>query len=301
MGRKNTVLKIVFLLPALLCFVFLFAYPIIRTVLMSFYKVSTINDDISQWTFAGLENFSTLIHSFLFKQSMLNMFKIWIIGGIITIGFALIFAVILTSGIRFKSFWRSLIYMPNIISAVAFASMWIHYVFNSSFGLLKNFFLALHLNALAAIQWTSPDYIFPSMLISFCFGATGYFMLILLAGIERIPGDLYEFAHMEGAGVVRCFFSITLPLIRDVFRTCLMLWSISAFNFFVWAQMFSVNGDPETEVPALYMYNMIFGSSNGNTATNVGAGAAVGVILTLLVTVTYAILNLVLPNKKYEY
>lgn len=268
---------------------------------MSFYNVKTINDDISQWIFVGTQNFISLVHSFLFKQSMLNMFKIWIIGGIITIGLALIFAVILTSGIKFKSFWRSLIYMPNIISAVAFASMWTQYVFNSNFGLLKSFFSALHLNALAAIQWTSPDYIFGSMLISFCFGATGYFMLILLAGIERIPPDLYEFARMEGAGVVKSFFSITLPLIRDVFRTCLMLWSISAFNFFVWAQMFSVNGDPETEVPVLYMYNMIFGSSNGNTVTNVGVGAAVGVILTLLVTVTYAVLNLVLPNRKYEY
>jgi ABC-type sugar transport system permease subunit len=268
---------------------------------MSFYKVGTVNDQMSQWTFAGINNFVTLTHSFLFKTSMVNMFKIWLIGGFITIAFALLFSVILTSGVKAKAFWRSLIYVPNIISAVAFASMWIQYVFNSNFGLLKTVFGNLHLDNLAAIQWTSPEYLFGSMLVSFCFGAIGYFMLILLAGIERIPTDLYEYAKIEGAGMTRCFFKITLPLIRDVFRTCLMLWTISALNFFVWAQMFSVNGDPETEVPALYMYTLIFGSSNGNTTIDVGAGAAVGVILTTLVVIIYAILNVVLPEKKYEY
>ena len=303
MKRKNRLFILACIVPALLCFLFLFIYPILRTFFMSVYKVPTVNDDFSNWTFLGWQNFITLSHSYLFSKSMLNMLNIWMIGGITTLAFALLFAVILTSGVKGKAFWRSLIYLPNIISAVALASMWTQYVFNGKFGLLKTVFSALHLDTLANIQWTSPEHLFQAMLFSYCFGCIGYFMLILLAGIERIPVDLYECAYLEGANKFVSFWKITFPLIRDVFRTCIMLWTVSVVNFFVWSLMFSNAADSNTIVPAVYMYISIFGSDTGGggTTLNVGAGAAVGVLLTIIVMAMYAILNLILPERKLEY
>jgi len=301
--KRNRTFIIVCLTPALLSFLFFFLYPVLRTLLMSFYQVKGIADGMSLWEYVGFSNYTNLIGSQLFRQSLINIFKIWFIGGIIAIFFATLFAVILTSGVRFKAFWRSLIYLPNTISAVAIATMWTQYVYsNQDFGLLKSLFGALGIRALADIQWTGPRFIFTSMLIAFCFGSVGYFMLILLAGMERIPKELYEFSRLEGASIFVQFTRITLPLIRNVFRTCIVLWSIAAFNFFVWAQMFSPIPVLETITPVYYLYNVVFGSSMFVSGyINVGTGAAVGAILTILVVVLYSAVNLAIPEKKLEY
>jgi len=295
---------IVFLAPAVLSFLLFFFYPLIRTIIMSLYFVKGVADNPALWKFVGFNNFINLFHSQLFRQSLLNIFKIWFLGGIVTIFFAMLFAGILTSGIRHKAFWRSLIYLPNTISAVALATMWIQFVFsNQDFGLFKAFFRFIGIQALADIQWTEPNFIFTSMLIAYCFGSVGYFMLILQAGIERIPVEFYEASRLEGAGIIKQFTRITLPLIRDVFRTCIVLWSIAALNFFVWSQMFSPNPDPNTITPVYYLFSVVFGSSMGTDSNfvNVGAGAAVGVILTVLVIVIYGAVNLVIPERKLEY
>jgi ABC-type sugar transport system permease subunit len=302
--KRNKTFIIVFLTPAVLSFLIFFFYPILRTIIMSLYKVKGVADKTSLWKYVGFSNYENLFHSQLFLQSLVNIFKIWFIGGIITLFFAAVFAVILTSGVRFKAFWRSLIYLPNIISAVALATMWTQYIFsNQDFGFFKSVLRTLGIGALADIQWTAPQFIFTSMLIAYCFGSVGYFMLILLAGIERIPTDFYEAARMEGASVFVRFFRITLPLIRDVFRTCIVLWSIAALNFFVWAQMFSAYPDPNTITPVYYLYSVVFGSNMSTDANfiNVGAGAAVAVILSVLVFAIYGTVNLVIREKKLEY
>lgn len=290
--------------PALISFLIFFLYPVLRTFLISFYKVKGIADGMSLWEYTGFGNYIYLKDSPLFIQSFINMFKIWFIGGIITIFFAMIFAGILTSGVRFKVFWRSLIYLPNTISAVAMATMWTQYVYNNQdFGLFKSVFRALGIRALADIQWTSPQFIFTSMLIAFCFGSVGYYMLILLAGMEGIPKELYEASKLDGAGLFVQFTKITLPLIRNVFRICIVLWTIAVINFFVWAQMFSPWPDPNTITPVYFMYSVVFGVGTEAIPTdvNVGMGAGVGVILTIVVVVLYGVINLVIRERKLEY
>lgn len=302
MKPKRTFI-IICLAPALVSFLLFFLYPVLRTSLISFYKVKGVADAMSLWEYVGFSNYIYLKNSQLFIYSFINIFKIWFIGGIITIFLAFIFAVILTSGVRFKTFWRSLIYLPNTISAVAMATMWIQYVYsNQDFGLFKSVFKALGIRVLADIQWTGPQFIFTSMLIAFCFGSVGYFMLILLAGIERIPKELYEASRLEGASLFIQFTKITLPLIRNVFRICIVLWSIAVINFFIWVQMFSPLPDSNTITPVYYMYMVVFGASTSAiTDVNVGTGAAIGVILTIVVIVLYGVINLAIPEEKLEY
>lgn len=118
-------------------FVLVFLYPIIRTILMSFFKIEGITDPMSKWTFSGIDNYVKLANTTLFRISMWNLARIWFIGGIIVMSLALLFAVIITSGIRFKSFFRAMIYLPNIVSAVALATMWLQYVYSPKYGLIK--------------------------------------------------------------------------------------------------------------------------------------------------------------------
>ena len=189
---------------------------------------------------------------------------------------------------------------PNIISAVALASMWMYYVFNRRFGLLHNVFDALGLENLAKINWLGEDMKFWSMLAAFCFGAVGYYMLIFISGIEKIPADIYEAATIDGANKVGQFRHITLPLLKSVFKMNLTFWSINTISFFVWTKMFSpVTTENSTIVPIIYVFDLVFGNKTSKT-TDAGAGAAVGCILALIVMVIFALLNRLLKDDELE-
>lgn len=293
---------IIFLFPAVFLYGLIFFYPTVKTIVMSFFKMSSISSKMSEWSFAGLSNYNNLLNSQLFIQSLKNIFFIWLIGGVIIFFFSILFAVILTSGVKLKSFFRSIIYLPNVVSAVAMATMWIHYVYNSKYGLLKSIFSLLHLDELAAMQWTSPNNIFMALVIAYSFGMVGYFMLIFMAGIERIPSDFYEAATIDGANIFQQFFYITLPLLTDVIRTNIVLWTINAIGFFVWSQLFSpLIPETGTITPMVYMYQEVFGGNTVVLERNVGNGAAVGVILTLIIVLSFIITNILFKDKKIEF
>ncbi len=184
--KRNKGMIILFLSPAVLMFSIIFLYPIVRTIIMSFFKIDGITDPVARWQFTGLANFTKLAQTSLFRISMWNLLRIWLIGGIIVMSLALLFAVIITSGIRFKSFFRAVIYLPNIVSAVALATMWLQYVYSPKFGLLKTVFSNLGLTALSKVQWLDNDHKFMALLLAYCFGMVGYHMLIFASGIERI-------------------------------------------------------------------------------------------------------------------
>ena len=293
---------IIFLFPAIFLYGLIFFYPTVKTIIMSFFKMGSISDKMSEWFFNGFGNYNNLLNSQLFMQSLKNIFFIWLIGGIIIFFFAMLFAIILTSGVKLKSFFRSIIYLPNVVSAVAMATMWIHYIYNSKYGLLKSIFSLFSMEKLAAIQWTSPNNIFIALVIAYSFGMVGYFMLIFMAGIERIPSDFYEAATIDGANIFQQFFYITLPLLTDVIRTNIVLWTINAIGFFVWSQLFSpLIPEPGTITPMVYMYQEVFGGNTVVLERNVGNGAAVGVMLTLIIVLSFIITNTLFKDKKIEF
>ena len=301
MKKRNRLFILGSLLPALLCFAVIFVYPLLRTIMMSFYQLPSLSSAVADWEYVGIKNYAGLFQSSVFLSSLKNIGKIWLIGGVLTIGIALMFAVILASGVKGKRFWRSAIYLPNTISAVALSTMWLQYVFQNKFGLLKQLFSAIGIESLAKINWTSPQYLFWAMLLSYVFGSVGYFMLILLSGIERIPGEIYESARLDGANAWTQMWKLTFPLIRDVFRTCITLWTVTSVNFFTWAKMFSSKANVKTITPVYFLYDKVFGTANAGTVLDAGAGAAVGVLVAVLVLITYAVMNKLLKEEALEY
>lgn len=279
--KRNRSMIIAFAGPATLIFVATFIYPIIRTIVMSFFSIQEITDATDKWKFNGIGNYISLMETPLYRTSWINLFKIFIIGGVITLGASLLLAVILKSGVHGKRFFQAAIYLPNVISAVAMATMWIQYVFNSSYGFLTNLFKALHLDFLADVQWLDADHKFWALLISYCFGMIGHFMLIWVSGIERIGKDYYEAASIDGANKVGQLLYITLPLLKGIFRTNVIMWSISVSGFFIWSKLFSpISADTSTIVPMVYMYDKLFGAENtGDVVRDAGTAAAIGVML----------------------
>ncbi|MCC8101395.1 MAG: sugar ABC transporter permease [Clostridiales bacterium] len=299
--KKDKKMMVLFLSPALLIFAIVFIYPVIRTVLMSFFEVTRPSTAISEWVFTGLGNYLNIFSKNTFRRSMSNLLMIWFVGGIATMILSLTFAVILTSGVRFKSFFRAVIYLPNVVSAVALAAMWMYYVFSERYGLLHNIFGALGLTSLSKIKWLGTDMKLWSMIIAFVFGAVGYYMLIWISGIEKIPQDLFEASKIDGAGRIRQFRYITLPLLKGTLKMNLTFWSVNAVAFFVWSKMFSpVDSENSTIVPMIYMYELVFGSKTVTT-TDAGAGAAVGCVLALCVLVIFFLINRLLKEDDLEF
>ena len=296
--RKNKVLIACFIAPTIITLALMYVYPVIRTVIMSFFEVSSLTSSADTWSFIGLGNYFTILHNSAFKTSMCNMVLIWFVGGVITLALSMVMAVILTSGIRFKRFFRAAIYMPNIISAVALATMWRQYVFNYDYGLLNEM---LKMVGLEPFNWMGGDAKFWAMLGAFIFGSVGYYMLIYISGIEGIPQDLYEAATLDGAGKVGQFFQLTLPLLRGIIKTSVTFWSINATTFFLWTKMFSpVNTEGSTIVPVVYLYDTVFGGK-GVVERDAGAGAAVGVVLTLIIVLVYVLTNVLIKDGDLEY
>lgn len=301
--KRNKSMIIAFAGPATLIFVAMFVYPIIRTVIMSFFSIQEITDPISKWTFNGFGNYVSLMQTPLYLTSWVNLLKIFFIGGIITLGISLLMAVVLKSGVRGKGFFQAAIYLPNVISSVAMATMWIQYVFNSSYGFLTNFFRALHLDGLASIQWLDADHKFWALLLSYCFGMVGHFMLIWVSGIERIGQDYYEAASIDGATKVGQFFYITLPLLKGILRTNIIMWSISVSGFFLWSKLFSpISADTSTVVPMVYMYDKLFGAENtGDVVRDAGSAAAIGVMLCIFIVVVFTVVNRLIKDEDLEF
>ena len=296
--RKNQTMIFWFCLPALLTLLIMYVYPVCRTVLMSFFQVESVTASMSDWTFYGLGNFNKIFSSQSFRTSMNNMLLIWFVGGLITLALSMLMAVVITSGIRGKKFFRAAIYMPNIISAVALATMWIQYIFNYDYGLLN---AVVKLLGGDKIKWLGTDMKFWAMTAAFIFGSVGYYMLIYISGIEGIPRDLYEAATIDGAGKVHQFTHITMPLLKGVIKTSITFWSINTTTFFLWTKMFSpIDTEQSTIVPVVYLYDMVFGGK-GITTRDAGAGAAVGVVLTLIIIAVYLITERLFKKSDLEY
>lgn len=300
--KKNKGMIIGFLTPAVLIFLVVFLYPIVRTILMSFFKIGSVTDSFEFWQFVGIENYQKLFRTQIFVLAMKNIMMIWLLGGIIVMVLSLLFGVILTSGIRGKKFFRAIIYLPNIVSAVALATMWRQYVYSPDFGLLASFFKLIGADKLAEIQYLAPENSFWALLFAYCFGMVGYHMLIWMSGIERISPDYYEAATIDGANKIQQFRYMTLPLLKGVFKTNITMWTVSTAAFFVWSQLFSsVTANKATIVPVQYMYMQIFGAGNAVTERNAGYGAAIGIILCLCVVVIFTVCNAVLKDDDLEF
>jgi ABC-type sugar transport system permease subunit len=261
---------------------------------MSFFSVKSISSGFSTWEFVGLDNFKALLAT-SFPGAMKMIFKVWLSCGLVIFVMALFFSVMLTSGIKLKGFFRSMLYLPNVIPQIAIGYMWTLYVFSSRFGLLKKLFTALGWTAMAEFGWTSPDNMFLSMCIAYIFSNVGYFVLMYMSAIESIPKSLYEAATIDGAKPKIQFWKITFPLMRNTIISSITIWTTRVCSFFALSRVFAA---AETVSPLMYIYNVVFGSESGRT--DVGTGAAAAVILTLVVVVVFSLSNLIPKNYDVE-
>jgi ABC-type sugar transport system permease subunit len=287
---------VAFLAPALILYLGLLIFPALQAFYLSLFKTSGFGDT-PVWV--GLGNYTRLLADPIFWQALRNMSLIMVVGGIATFGLAFVFTMLLNSGLWGKKLFRALIFLPNIIAVVAITTFW-SFVFMPRYGLLTSLLKALGLTGLASISWTAPENVFFAMMVGLVWISAGFYTILILAGADKVPIDMYEAARLEGASTFQIFRLITLPMIWDVILITLVLWSIHAIKIVEFPYAFGgPNIDQNLYTPAIYLYIMGFGQREPVYA--LGYSTAIGVALFFLTLATIVLLRVVFKRERVEY
>ncbi|HEX6614232.1 MAG TPA: sugar ABC transporter permease, partial [Rhodanobacteraceae bacterium] len=204
-----------FLAPALLVLGVFFLLPVLAGLALSLtdYDLYALAD-IHNLRFVGLHNYWALLHDLQFWAALWHTLYFVIVGVPLSLIAALGAALLLNSPLtRFKPFFRTALFAPVVTTVVAVAVIW-RYLFNPKYGVV-NFVLA-HLG-IHPIDWLGdPHWAMPMIILFAVWKNFGYSMIILLAGLQAIPADLYEAARIDGASAWRQFRHITLPMLSPI-------------------------------------------------------------------------------------
>jgi len=241
-----------FISPWIVGFVAFTAIPVVLSLYYSF----NIYDVLTPPRWAGLDNYQTLFTDDLFYQA-LKVTSLYSVGSVsLGILASLFIAIVLNRDIRGVSFFRTMFYLPSVISGVAVSLLWM-WIFNPDFGLIN--FLLWKVFRIEGPGWIyDAEWAVPSLVVMSLWGIGGG-IVIYLARLQGIPTDLYEAAEIDGAGTLRRIFSITLPMMTPVIFFNLLMGIINSFQVFTQAYVMT-NGGPgyATLFYVLYLYRYAF-------------------------------------------
>lgn len=244
----EAILGILFITPYIIHFVVLQAGAIIYSLILSFFE----SDMLTTMNFIGLDNYRYLIQDEpLFGQALkVTAVYTFVLVPLATVT-ALLIAVMLNQNLKFQGTFRTLYYLPAVVSGVAVALVWM-WVLHPDYGISAMIFEAL---GMKSPRWFwSEEWALPGLVLIALWG-TGSNMLLYLAGLQSIPTQLIEAARIDGAGSVRVFFRVTLPLLTPTIFFNVILNIIGSFQVFVPAFVLT-NGGPNNAT--LTMVLMIY-------------------------------------------
>lgn len=278
--------------PATILFFIFMIIPTINVFRISMYEKGAYTPTE---TFVGLNNFKVLFSDTKFIQSMQNMILLVVVTTIITFGFALVFAGILTrEKIKGQNFFRIIFYIPNILSVVVISGIF-SAIYKPENGML-NSIIGLFRDMSDPILWKGEKLVIVSIIIAMVWQAIGYYMVMYMASMSSVPESLYESAGLDGAGRLTQFFQITIPLIWTNIRTTLTFFIISTINMAFLFVKAMTSGGPNgaSEVALGFMYSQ-------KDQGLYGYSMAVGVVIFLFSFALSALVNKVTKREVLEF
>ncbi|WP_375450400.1 carbohydrate ABC transporter permease [uncultured Devosia sp.] len=266
-----------FLAPYLLIFAAFWLWPIINSFLISFQATRTV-----PWRYAPAINWSRLIGDPAFFNAFKNTMIILVIQVPVMIALATVMAVLLNSPLlKARGLFRFAFFAPVVVGEVAYSAVF-RLMFNFDFGIINKFLNAVHL---PSIDWFSN--VTPAMallVIAVTWRWAGYNAIIILAGLQSIPEDVYEAATLDKVSKTRQFFYITLPLLKPILLFCIVLSIIGTMQLFTEPFLITNRGGPGggTETLGIFLYRQGFTSLNFGYASAIAytmAGLAVAISL----------------------
>jgi multiple sugar transport system permease protein len=264
-----------FLLPGFTGFLLFIFIPMISTLGVAFTNYS----GGPNWKFIGLRNFQILLTSPQFHQSLKVTLTFAVYTVILQILMGLLFAVLLNQQLRGKTFFRSLFFMPNVLSTVG-VSLAFSMIFNPAQGFANQILAGLGLPGSAWL--TSTDTALMSIIIVTLWMSFGYYMIIFLGGLQSINPALYEAASIDGATGFQSFYKVTLPMLSPTMFFAMTISIIGSFKVF--DQVFMMTGGSLGGGPAGSTNVVVFDVYlNSFTHYKFGYASAESLILLLIV------------------
>jgi ABC-type sugar transport system permease subunit len=221
------------------------------------------------------------------------------LGGIIIFILAFILTILVNSGIKGKKFFRAMIFLPNVIATIALTTLWA-FIYNPTFGLINSFFRLIGWNAGATFTFVSNNHVFFSMLIALIWIEVGFYLVLLMAGMDKIPAEYYEAAKIEGANQWQMFTGITVPLLWDVISVATVLYTIFALKVFEFPYAFNQITPPQ-EIYTVGIYLYIEGFGKRDPIYRLGYATAIGVVLLLCVVVFVLLVRRFMRREVVQY
>ncbi|MDK2991986.1 MAG: multiple sugar transport system permease protein [Clostridiales bacterium] len=287
-ARKEAINGYIFALPWLLGFFIFMAWPIADSFYLSFTSYNMLQPP--KWI--GLLNYKILFgQDKLFPISLYNTLYYVVFSLPISIILGILIAVLMNQKVAGIKLFRTIYYLPNVVSAVAVSLLW-QWIFDPNFGLVNTFLAQLGIEGpgwLMDERWSKPAIVIMSL------WGVGGSMIIYLAGLQDIPVSLYEAATIDGANSWSQFWKITLPMLSPTIFFNLITGIIGGFQVFTQAYIMTGGGPVNSTLfYALYLYRKAFQD------TQMGYASAMAWIL-LVITLLLTLLVLKTSNKWVYY
>ena len=262
-----------FVAPAMLAIAVFFVVPVVAALAMSFtdFDIYALAD-LRNLRFVGLANYLQLLGTPLFWQALANTMFFVVLGVPLSIAASLGAALLLNSPLaRFKGFYRTALFAPVVTTLVAVAIVW-RYLLHTRYGLLNHALASLGLDP---IDWLGdPHWAMPAIMLMSVWKNFGYNMIILLAGLQAIPRDLYEAAQLEGATAWQQLRHVTLPALAPMLLMVSILTMAGHFQLFAEPYVMTQGGPAQRTVTVLY-----FMYEEGFKWWSLGSASAVAFVL----------------------
>mgnify|MGYP000575647167 CR=1 FL=1 len=252
----------IFVLPTMIAFTLGFIIPFVEGVYLSFCKFTTVNDA----KFVGFANYAKVFTDETFVHAFWYTAAFTVVSVILINVLAFAVALLLTKGFKGTNIFRTVFFMPNLIGGIVLGYIW-QLLLN---GILMKFSRTLTY---------SSTYGFWGLIILMCWQQIGYMMIIYIAGLQSIPGDVIEAAQIDGAGKWTKLFKVTIPMMMPSITICMFLSLTNGFKLF--DQNLSLTaGEPSkmSEMMALNIFNTFYGRTGWE-----GVGQAKAVLFFVLV------------------
>jgi raffinose/stachyose/melibiose transport system permease protein len=279
---------LLFLAPALILIGVYIIWPIIMSFDLSMYEWDGVSP---QKLYLGFKNWIDLIHDSIFWHAFGNNIKFIFFSIIIEMPIAILIAVMLDRGGKKFDAFKSLFYLPMLMSSVAIGVLF-KYIYDPSFGLLAGILNFLHLDFLNQDWLGDPNVAFYSVVAVICWQYIPFYMIFFIAAISNIPHELYEAARIDGATQGQYFWKIELPLLAPSIKTACILSLIGSLKYFDLIYVMTEGGPSNaTELMATYMYKNAFASFK------MGYGSTIASAMFIIIT-TAGILAYFATKKK---
>jgi len=268
--RRTAVGGYLFVLPSVLLFASFVAIPLAYALYISFNTWSILSPPI--WL--GLDNYRRIIHDEVFFISLRNTVVYTVMYVPIMTSLALLAALAANRPLRGQTFFKALIFVPAITPSIIVGVVWL-YIYDGNVGLAN---AALRGLGFDPIIWLADQQtVLPALVIASVWQRFGWFMILFLAGLQDIPGDVKEAAQLDGASAWQSFWHITVPLLKPVFAMVFILGVIGAFQVFDLVYVMTGGGPVyATHTLSFYIYQKAF------TSLDMGYAAAMSYIFFLI-------------------